>query len=151
MTCHENHVCVCVCECTVIGRAAETPVNPYSASNVLHHRASVASAELFTIEYMDSFKVVHNMGTNISYVLIHCGLGEDDRRIVMDEASAMGLADAPVFDVPVAAWSSALTVPIAFVDKVRMREKEEEKKKVFGRETDTETERERDRGWVCET
>lgn len=106
----------------VIGRSAEAPMNPYSTSNVLHHSASVASAGLFTIEYMDAFKVVRNIGTNMSYVLIHCGLGDDDRRNVMEEASAMGLADAPVFDVPVPAWSSALTVPIAFVDKVRTRE-----------------------------
>ena len=112
-------VCMYVC---ISGHAAGAPVNPYSSSNILHHNASIASAELFTIEYMDAFKVLRNVGRNTSYVLIHCGLGDDDRRAVMEEASAMGLAGAPVFDVPVKAWSSALTVPITFVDKVREEE-----------------------------
>ena len=97
-------------------------MNPYSASTVLHHNASLASAQLFTIEYMDAFKVLRNIGTNVSYVLIHCGLGDSDRRAAMEEVMTMGLEDAPVFDVPVKAWSSALTVPITFIDKVREKE-----------------------------
>ena len=84
----------------------------------------------FSISYFSTFKILFNYRDDEVYILNYCGNGKNKTTVLNEAAQALQMDDdssndidimsddVKVFDVPIENWSSGLTIPISFLEKI---------------------------------